>query len=161
MYPRHRKHGGENGTALGGRVSLEPATKNLVEVCRIGERAVLGGAALSIFVLITGGNGWTKRPEIRERKGYWKSSAVDWNGTRNAKRRSGLATVPDMSDCPTLPGCWTVQGRHWLPNSAQLNGEILPKLSNTSCFSNGALVREGCPSGSHGIWSLPPVSTGN
>lgn len=51
---RHRKHGGKEGTAFGSGVSLEPATKNLVEVCRIGERAVLDGAALSIFVLITG-----------------------------------------------------------------------------------------------------------
>ena len=109
-----------------------------------------------------GGNGWTKRPELQEQKGYWKSSAVDWNGTRNAKRRSGLATVPDMSDCPTLPGCWTVQGRHWLPSSAQLNREILPKLSNANCSSN-----EGTGSRRASIrllWdmvSLRSVSTGN
>ena len=127
---RHRKHGGEEGTTLGGGVSLEPATKNLVEVCRIGERAVLDGAALSILVLITEGNKWTKRTEIRERKGYWKSSAADRNGMRNAERRSSLATVPGMSGYRISPKCWTAHGRHWLPSSSHLNTGALTKLSN-------------------------------
>ena len=51
MHPRHRKHGGEEGTALGGGVSLEPTTENMVEICRIAEGAVLTGAALSVFDL--------------------------------------------------------------------------------------------------------------
>ena len=54
VHPRHRKHGGEKGTTLGGGVSLEPATKNLVEVCSIAERAVLDGAALSVSAISTG-----------------------------------------------------------------------------------------------------------
>ena len=86
MCSRHRKHGGEEGTALGGGVSLEPTTENLVEICCIVERAVLGGAALSILALIIGGNEWTERTEIRERKGYWKSSAADWNGMRSREQ---------------------------------------------------------------------------
>lgn len=97
MHSRHRKHGGEEGTALGSGVSLEPTTKTLVEVCSIAERAVLDGAALSIWVLVTEGNKWTKRTEIRERKGYWKSSAVDWNGMPNAERRSDLGIEPGRS----------------------------------------------------------------
>ena len=112
MYPRHRKHGGENGTALGGRVSLEPATKNLVEVCRIAERAVLDGAALSV-------------------------SAINWNGMRNSERRIGLGIDPGMLGYRISPRCWTAHGRHWLPSSTQLNIKIQPKLSNTSNSSNG------------------------
>lgn len=54
MHPRHRKHGSEKGTAFGGGVSLEPATKNLVEVCSVAERAVLDGAALSVSAISTG-----------------------------------------------------------------------------------------------------------
>ena len=48
---------------------LEPATKNLVEVCSIAERAVLDGAALSVSGYQHGRNGWTEQSEIRERKG--------------------------------------------------------------------------------------------
>ena len=54
VHPCHRKHGGEKGTAFGGGVSLEPATKNLVEVCGVAERAVLDGAALSVSAISTG-----------------------------------------------------------------------------------------------------------
>ena len=100
------------------------------------ERAVLDGAALSILVLITGENGWTERPEIRERKGYWKSSAVDWNGVRNTKRRSGLVTVPGMSGCRISPRCWTAQGRHWLTSSIRISAKTLRATSNTSYSSN-------------------------
>ncbi len=88
MHSRHGKHGREKGTALGGGVSLEPPTKNLVEVCRIAERAVLDGAALFILVLITGGNEWTEKTEIRERKDCYKSFATDWNGMVNGERQS-------------------------------------------------------------------------
>ena len=56
---------------------------------------------------------------------------------RNSERRIGLGIDPGMLGYRISPRCWTAHGRHWLPSSAQLNIEILPKLSNTSCFSNG------------------------
>ena len=120
VHPRHRKHGGEKGTAFGGGVSLEPPTKNLVEVCRIAERAVLDGAALSILALITGGNEWTERTEIRERKGCLESSAADWNAVPNSAQPFSLATAPNMSGYRISPKCWTAHGRHWLPSSSHL-----------------------------------------
>ena len=62
---------------------------------------------------------------------------MDWNGMRNSERRIGLGIAPGMLGYRISPRCWTAHGRHWLPSSAQLNIEIRPKLSNTSCSSNG------------------------
>ena len=53
VHPRHRQHGGEKRIAFGGGVSSESATENMVEICRIAERAALDG---TIWVLIIGVN---------------------------------------------------------------------------------------------------------
>ena len=54
VHPCHRKHDGKEGTAFGGRFSLESATKNLVEICCIVERGVLDRAALSASAISLG-----------------------------------------------------------------------------------------------------------
>ena len=108
MYPRHRKHGGENGTALGGRVSLEPATKNLVEVCRIAERAVLDGAALSVSAINTGE--MDGRNNQKYGSGRIARNPLLWTGTGSEQRTAnrlgdrsryvGLSDIAKMLDCP-------------------------------------------------------------
>ena len=108
MHPRHRKHGGEEGTALGGGVSLEPTTENMVEICRIAEGAVLTGAALSVFDL----KGGTMRGETIVNTGSEGLLEILRCGLeRSAEQRTaiqlgdrsqyvGMSDIGKMLDCP-------------------------------------------------------------
>ena len=99
VHPRHRKHGGEKGTAFGGWVSLESATKNLVEVCGIVERAVLDGAALSVSAISTGEV--DGRNNQKYGSGRCARNSLLWPGTGCGTANGKLAWGP-------LPVCWVI-----------------------------------------------------
>ena len=99
VHPRHRKHGGEKGTAFGGWVSLESATKNLVEVCGIVERAVLDGAALSVSAISTGEVDGRNNQKYGSGRGARNS--LLWPGTGCGTANGKLAWGP-------LPVCWVI-----------------------------------------------------
>lgn len=102
VHPRHRKYGGKKRTAFGGRVSLEPATKNPVGVCSIAERAVLDGVALSVSATSTG--------EMDGRNNQ------KHGGRRVARNpllwtRAGCEAANDESAWGSIPVCWVLEYR--------------------------------------------------
>lgn len=99
VHPRHRKHGGKKGTAFGGGVSLEPATKNLVEVCGIAERAVLDGVALSVSAISTGE--MDGRNNQKYGSGRVARNPLLWTGT-------GCGTANGESAWGSIPVCWVL-----------------------------------------------------
>ena len=102
VHPRHRKHGGKKGTAFGGGVSLEPATKNLVEVCSIAERAVLDGVALSVSAISTGEMDGRNNQKYGSRR--VARNPLLWTGT-------GCGTANGESAWGSIPVCWVLEYR--------------------------------------------------
>ena len=102
VHPRHRKHGGKKRTAFGGGVSLEPATKNLVEVCSIAERAVLDGVALSVSAISTGE--MDGRNNQKYGSGRGARNPLLWTGT-------GCGTANGESAWGSIPVCWVLEYR--------------------------------------------------
>ena len=110
---------------IGGGVSLEPATKNLVEVCSVAERAVLDGAALSVSAISTGE--MDGRNNQKYGSGRVARNSLLWLGTRmrNSERQIrlgdrsryvGMSDIAKMLDCPraALAG----QALHYLNTGA-------------------------------------------
>ena len=141
MHPRYRKHGGEKGTALGGGVSLEPATKNLVEILRIAQELSSWGSSYCF--------GFTKRKDewtpsrTRVRKACFRYFVMDWNAMRNSEQPSSLGIVHGMSGCLISAGCSTAHGPRLQTNSSPMNTGTLPRLFGVSCGSRGHWFESG------------------